>query len=142
MQTPQHQPSNALQGTGAKYTTDDYLVGDLQLRNNLVDIEYKKNMYEYLEVSDVDIAYVRGNFDNVNDHSYNEITRGDALALILLNHYKEYEGLVNQDGDDEPLENDAEESLQVASEIDTVKRKKIFDSMYDTVNGTTVYFLK
>ena len=139
MYTPQHQPSNALQDTGAKYTTDDYLVNDLQLQNNLMDIEYKKNMYEYLEVSDVEIAYVRSNFDKVNDHSYNEITRGDALALILLNHYKEYEGLVNQDGDDEPLEN---EVLREASEIDTVKRKKIVDSMYDTVNGITYYFMK
>ena len=140
MQIPQHLESNYINPfNNQRVMTDEYLAETSpyysEARNN-EEIELKKQLQDYVQVFDSEIAELR-------NACRNTLNRGDALEIILKRNMREFPGLL--DGAKIGVK-DVEEVLTEDSEgsiMDTVKRRKVIETgLYKESEGCTYYFIK
>lgn len=122
MYNPKMSPSND------RAFTDHYLLPDGKHYDMLAETEHEikflKDHLEYIVISDREIADLR-------ESSKNALTFGNALAILLKKHEKDYKGLTNDSGE----EYDAEEDV---AEV----KKVIHNALYSVDECQTYYFLK
>jgi len=137
MQIPQHLESNYINPfNNQRVMTDEYLAETSpyysEARNN-EEIELKKQLQDYVQVFDSEIAELR-------NACRNTLNRGDALEIILKRNMREFPGLLDgaKIGVKDMLTEDSEESI-----MDTVKRRKVIETgLYKESEGCTYYFIK
>lgn len=137
----------AHQASNKRVPTDLYLLPDSEEFNMLdsikEEIEARKKLQNYIEVTDEEIAINRFYSDNTD-------TIGQTMAEILVEKSRgPYKGLTNDGGED--WEESFEKGLQASAEGSTmnseveeeVTNKVVIDiALYSHQDKTTVYFLK
>lgn len=121
----QHLPSNT------RVFTDEYLVGttnQFDYGRNREEIESRKNFYESICITDEQIASVR-------EASGNTKSRGEAVAKILAQEFRQYEGMIDPNDEDDLHEDDEHGTMQVK------RQKKIDTALYCFDDCATYYFL-
>ena len=135
----------AHQASNKRVPTDLYLLRDDEEFNMLESIEEKiktrKQLQNYIEISDEEVAWNRGLNNNVDSF-------GNVFAEILIEKSRGfYKGLTDDGGEDfeEVGEKDlqaSEEGSTMNSEVEVTEKVVIQDALYSHDEGITYYFLK
>jgi len=123
----QHLPSNE------RTFTDEFLMdttSQFDYGRNRLEIELRRNAHEYICITDEQIASVR-------EASGNTKSRGDAVAKILAQEFKQYDGMIDPNKD-YILTDDGEQGIL---SVPTKHKKKIDTALYCFDDCATYYFL-
>jgi len=123
----QHLPSNE------RTFTDEFLVGtfnEFDYGRNAEEIVLRKNAYEYICITDSQVASIR-------EASGNTKTRGDIVAEVLAQEFRQYEGMIDPNKD-YVLTDDEEQGIL---SVPTKHKKKIDTALYCFDECATYYFL-
>jgi|SRR5690554_2159637 len=120
----QHLPSNE------RTFTDEFLMdttSQFDYGRNREEISLRKNAHEFICITDEQIASIR-------EASGNTKSRGDAVAKILAQDFRQYDGMIDPNKD-YVLTDDEDIS------VTTKHKKKIDTAMYCFDECSTYYFL-
>jgi len=122
----QHLPSNE------RTFTDEFLMGttsQFDYGRNREEISLRKNAHEFICITDSQVASIR-------EASGNTKSRGDAVAEVLAQEFRQYDGMIDPNKD-YVLTDDEEQGI-----LTTTKRtKKIDTALYCFDECATYYFL-
>ena len=121
----QHLPSNE------RTFTDEFLMdsaSEFNYDRNAEEIVLRKNAYEFICITDQQIASIR-------KASGNTKSRGEAVAELLAKEFRQYGGMIDPNDENDLQEDDQQGTLQVK------RQKKIDTALYCFDDCSTYYFL-
>ena len=122
----QHLPSNE------RTFTDEFLMdsaSEFNYGRNAEEIVLRKNAHEFICITDRQVASMR-------EASGNTKTRGDIVAEVLAQEFRQYEGMIDPNKD-YVLTDDDEQGILTT----TKHKKKIDTALYCFDDCATYYFL-
>src|SRR5690554_3936333 len=123
----QHLPSNE------RTFTDEFLMdttSQFDYGRNREEISLRKNAHEFICITDEQIASIR-------EASGNTKTRGDIVAEVLAREFRQYDGMIDPNDENDLQEGDEQGIMSV-----TIKHKKKIDTaLYCFDECSTYYFL-
>jgi len=122
----QHLPSNQ------RVHTDEFLMGttsQFDYGRNREEISLRKNAHEHICITDSQVASIR-------EASGNTKTRGDIVAEVLAQDFRQYEGMIDPNKDYVLTDEEEQGILSV-----TKHKKKIDTALYCFDDCATYYFL-
>lgn len=128
-QLPQHMPSNYREPTD-KYLHPSHYPFEDSIHQ---EIRLLKEGFEYIEITQERIAQIREESGNVKNY-------GDAVEEILYKELNSYEGM--EDAHKLTEEKIFEMLVSEENVEGGVKKKKVFETLYDSNTKSTYYFLK